>query len=82
MWVKRVNIDKVSLEETEGRLLKVEGNRGYLVEGIMTFSDELFKLGMGVKEVDMCKELTVEVFRSNVMDDKLRYNLLYNKHKV
>ena len=47
----------------------------------MEFSDELFKLGMRVKEVDGWKELLSEVFRSNVKDDKLRYHLLSNTYK-
>ena len=47
----------------------------------MEFPDELFKLGMRVKEVDGWKELMSEVFRSNIRDDKLRYHLLSNTHK-
>ena len=47
----------------------------------MEFSDELFRLGMRVKEVDGWKDLMAEVFRSNLIDEKVRYNLLSNSSK-
>ena len=47
----------------------------------MEFSDELFRLGMRVKEVDGWKDLMAEVFRSNLIDEKVRYHLLSNSSK-
>ena len=63
------------------RLRELVGRKQRVGECIMEFSDELFRLGMRVKEVDGWKDLMAEVFRSNVREDKLRYHLLSNTHK-
>ena len=63
------------------RLRELVGRKQRVGECIMEFSDELFRLGMRVKEVDGWKDLMAEVFRSNLIDEKVRYHLLSNSSK-
>ena len=47
-------------------------------ESVMEFADEMFKIGIRLQDVEGWRELIGEIFRSNLIDEKVRYHLLSN----
>ena len=50
-------------------------------ESVMEFADELFNIGIRLQDVEGWRELMGEIFRSNLIDEKVRYHPLSNTSK-
>ena len=66
---------------SKGRLRELLERKQKSGESVMEFADELFKIGIRLQDVEGWRELMGEIFRSNLIDEKVRYHLLSNTSK-
>ena len=63
------------------RFLELVERKQKVGESVIEFADELFKICIRLQDVEGWKELMGEIFRSNLIDEKVKYHLLSNTSK-